>query len=113
MNAVIPSISEGSEAATVATAPLSAPIIVNPLEQLQWDTQLAALPEATLFHDTAWARVLSETYGHRPVYFCRYAGGQLQQVLPVMEVSSALTGRRGFHCRSRIFVRRSMEAWKI
>jgi len=95
MNAVIPSISEGSVASATSAAPLSAPMIVNPLEQLQWDTQLAALPEATLFHGTAWARVLSETYGHQPVYFCRYAGGQLRQVLPVMEVSSALTGRRG------------------
>ena len=95
MNAVVPSISESSIASSISAAPLSAPVIVNPLEQLQWDAQLEALPEATLFHGTGWARVLSETYGHRPVYFCRYAGGRLQQVLPVMEVSSALTGRRG------------------
>jgi len=95
MNAVVPSISESSIASSISAAPLSAPVIVNPLEQLQWDAQLEALPEATLFHGTGWACVLSETYGHRPVYFCRYAGERLQQVLPVMEVSSALTGRRG------------------
>ncbi len=82
-------------ASSISAAPLSAPVIVNPLEQSQWDAQVEALPEATLFHGTAWARVLRETYGHQPVYFCRLAGRRLQQVLPMMEVSSPLTGRRG------------------
>src|SRR3954469_5703996 len=94
MNAAAPSISEVS-ASPISAAPLSAPVIVNLLEQPQWDAQLAVFSEATLFHGTAWARVLRDTYGHQPVYFCRYAGEQLRQVLPVMEVSSALTGRRG------------------
>ena len=74
---------------------LGAPVIVNPLDQPNWDAQLANFPEATFFHGAAWARVLRDTYGHRPVYFCRYAGEQLHQLLPMMEVSSALTGRRG------------------
>jgi hypothetical protein len=39
--------------------------------------------------------VLHETYGHRPAYFCRLAAGQLAELLPVMEVSSRWTGRRG------------------
>jgi len=95
MNAIAPSISEASVASPISAVPLSAPVIVNPLGQSKWDAQLAAFPEATLFHGTAWARVLRETYGHQPVYFCRYAGEQLRQALPVMEVSSALTGRRG------------------
>ena len=95
MNTAIPSISERYVLSSISTAALSAPVVVNPLEQSQWDAQLAVFPEATLFHGTAWARVLRETYGHQPVYFCRYAGSQLRQVLPVMEVSSALTGRRG------------------
>lgn len=70
-------------------------MVVNPLERSNWDEQVATHPGATFFHGTAWPRVLHETYGHKPVYFCRFAGGQLRQVLPVMEVSSLLTGRRG------------------
>ena len=77
-----PSISEGSVASPISAAPLSAPVIVNPLKQPQWDAQLGEHSEATLFHGTAWARVLRDTYGHQPVYFCRYSGEQLRQVLP-------------------------------
>jgi hypothetical protein len=94
MNAVVPSISEISLAPPVS-ALRNSPVIVNPLEQPQWDAQLADFPEATFFHRSAWARVLRDTYGHQPVYFCRYVGAQLRQALPVMEVSSPLTGRRG------------------
>jgi hypothetical protein len=39
--------------------------------------------------------VLHETYGHEPAYFCRFAAGQLADLLPVMEVRSPWTGRRG------------------
>ena len=75
--------------------PMESPVIVNPLERSDWEAQLAEHSEATIFHSTAWARVLRETYGHNPVYFCRFSGGHLKQLLPVMEVSSPLTGRRG------------------
>jgi len=40
-------------------------------------------------------RVLRETYGHVPLYAARFAGGQLEGLLPLMEVSSPFTGRRG------------------
>ena len=82
-------------AARISNAPMEPPVVVNPLEFPKWDEQVATHPGATFFHGTAWPRVLRETYGHDPVYFCRFAGGQLRQVLPVMEVSSVLTGRRG------------------
>jgi hypothetical protein len=38
---------------------------------------------------------LRDTYGHRPYYFARCEGQSLAGMLPVMEVSSRLTGRRG------------------
>lgn len=75
-----------------AAAPL---LPVNPLEQSGWDDLVAEHPQATFFHGTAWARVLRDTYGHAPMYFCRLAGGRLEALLPVMEVSSPWTGRRG------------------
>lgn len=39
--------------------------------------------------------VLKETYGHVPMYICRFDGNRLVQTLPLMEVASRWTGRRG------------------
>jgi len=68
---------------------------VDPLSLAGWDPWVAAHPRGTIFHGSAWARVLRDTYGHQPFYFARYEGQQLAGVLPVMEVSSRWTGRRG------------------
>ena len=70
-------------------------VTVNPLQQAGWDALVAAHADAWFFHGTAWARVLQDTYGHVPVYMARFAGGKLESLLPVMEVSSPWTGRRG------------------
>ena len=68
---------------------------INPAEDSKWNTLLAAWPERSFFHTTEWAKVLTETYGYTPFYFG--AGGTDGQVswLPLMEVDSWLTGRRG------------------
>ncbi|HWC61071.1 MAG TPA: GNAT family N-acetyltransferase [Verrucomicrobiae bacterium] len=95
MSAVIQAIPGSTVVSPISAGPLGAPVIVNPLEHSNWDAQLANHSDATFFHGAAWARVLHDTYGHEPVYFCRFAGEQLQQLLPVMEVSSPWTGRRG------------------
>ena len=63
---------------------------VNPFEQADWDVALARCPDFSFFHGTAWTRVLVETYGFTPVW--QSAGNSL---LPLMEVDSWLTGRRG------------------
>ena len=69
--------------------------ILNPLEDDRWEGLISAHPSASFFHGTAWARVLHQTYGHRPMYL-RFARGQeTVALLPMMEVHSALTGRRG------------------
>lgn len=70
-------------------------MVINPLEFPQWDALLASHPGASFFHSSAWARVLGETYGHSPAYFCRFAGSQLRELLALMEVSSPFTGKRG------------------
>jgi len=76
---------EGKEANTMA---------VDPLERADWDDLVAAHPQSTIFHSGGWARVLRDTYGHRPFYMARFEGKRLAGLLPVMEVSSWLTGRR-------------------
>ncbi len=69
--------------------------LVNPLEQPEWDSFLAGRPDAWFFHGAAWAAVLHKTYGHVPVFAARFADGRLRDLLPLMEVSSPWTGRRG------------------
>jgi len=86
-NSARDSASPGLEAAGVAT--------VNPLEDPAWDRRISAFPEATCFHSAGWARVLHESYGYSPCYFVTARAGGFGGMLPVMEVSSRWTGRRG------------------
>ena len=74
---------------------IKTPLGVDPLGCSDWDARVAEHPHSTIFHGSGWARVLRDSYGHSPHYFTRIEGGQLAGMLPVMEVSSWLTGRRG------------------
>jgi GNAT acetyltransferase-like protein len=67
----------------------------NPSQHQDWDAQVAGHPGFSFFHSEAWAKVLTGTYGYKPVYFITSEGGQVQSLLPLMEVDSWLTGRRG------------------
>lgn len=68
---------------------------INPLDHPAWDDLLATHPGSTFFHSAAWAKVLQRTYGFSPCYFSVLQGDRLLALLPVMEVNSPLTGRRG------------------
>jgi hypothetical protein len=69
--------------------------IINPVHNPGWDLVVALHRDAGCFHTSAWAKVLHHTYKHQPFYlqFCR--GRRLAALVPLMEVSSAFTGRRG------------------
>jgi len=69
--------------------------IVNPIEIEEWDGWMVSNPQATIFHSANWAKVLFETYGFRPMYFCSGQPAAPAVVLPFMEVSSRITGTRG------------------
>jgi hypothetical protein len=69
--------------------------IINPIEHPHWDDLLLTADRATFFHTTAWARVLSESYGYKPLYFATIDNGKLAGLIPVMEIESFLTGKRG------------------
>src|SRR4030095_495769 len=57
--------------------------------------KISELPDATLFHSAEWARVLAETYGYTPQYVsCSIPRGAVA-FLPLMEVRSLFTGKRG------------------
>ena len=69
--------------------------LVNPLAENSWDKTIAMHRDATIFHSAAWARVLIDTYGHRPCYAQMSLNGSLQALVPMMEVKSVLTRARG------------------
>lgn len=60
-----------------------------------WDGLISQLPEASIFHRAAWIKVLVETYGFTPVYLTSHREEKLEGALPVLEVDSWLTGKRG------------------
>ncbi len=68
---------------------------LSPISEERWDSRLPANAGCSFFHGTAWAKVLQQTYGYQPNYFATQAGEHLDALLPVMEVDSWLTGRRG------------------
>ena len=68
--------------------------VVNPVSSPLWDEALEACPGASFFHTAKWARVLADSYGYKPVYFCS-GGTPLSVLVPLMEVSSFLSGKRG------------------
>jgi hypothetical protein len=69
--------------------------IVNPAKIPDWDSRLLLSGDQSFFHSAAWARVLEEEYGYRPVYFVSFQDHRLSFLMPLMEVSSLLTRKRG------------------
>ncbi len=70
--------------------------VVNPLCDAGWDAQIVQHPAATFFHQHDWLQVLHDTYGHEPLCLnVRKETGAPDALLPLLEVKSRLTGRRG------------------
>ncbi|MEJ2726494.1 MAG: peptidoglycan bridge formation glycyltransferase FemA/FemB family protein [Deltaproteobacteria bacterium] len=69
--------------------------ILNPLEIRNWDELLLSNENSSFFHSSPWAKVLHDTYGYKPIYFCSLENGKLSSLMPFMEVNSWLTGKRG------------------
>jgi hypothetical protein len=68
--------------------------LCNPLEHPDWDVRLSAQGQVGIFHTAAWARVLVESYGFRPLYLMT-GDRDPRPIVPLMEVSSWVTGKRG------------------
>ena len=79
-----------------ATASASSEVgLVDPFAHGDWDQMVRMHAAATAFHSAAWARVLTETYGHKPLYLHFSQAGKTAALLPLIEVKSPVTGRRG------------------
>ncbi len=69
--------------------------IVNPLDFHGWDELILTHPDATLFHSAQWAKVLQCSYYFKPLYFLVRKKSKLMALIPLMEIDSYLTGKRG------------------
>jgi hypothetical protein len=69
--------------------------IINPITYPGWDELMLSNAGYSFFHSSAWTRVLAESYGYTPLYFTVIENGKLQALVPIMEVNSFLTGKRG------------------
>jgi hypothetical protein len=69
--------------------------ILDPVRDPAWDHVVALHRDAGCFHTAAWAKVLHQTYGHQPFYLQFSRGRRLAVLIPLMEVRSLFTGRRG------------------
>jgi hypothetical protein len=69
--------------------------IINPITYAAWDDLLLDTPGSHFFHSSSWARVLAESYRYIPLYFTVIENGKLRTLMPIMEVNSFITGKRG------------------
>lgn len=69
--------------------------IINPITYPQWDDLILSHEAYSFFHSSHWARVICETYGYTPLYFTALTDQKIDFLIPVMEVRSVLTGKRG------------------
>lgn len=68
---------------------------LDPAQETGWEKFISSYPSCSFAHSAAWAEVLSKTYSHKPYYIAIGTEKRKWALLPLMEVNSPLTGRRG------------------
>lgn len=68
---------------------------VDPTVDADWDAALLTHGEGSFFHGAEWARVMQGTYGFKPFYFELRNSDRTESLVPMMEVNSWITGKRG------------------
>ena len=69
--------------------------LCNPLADSEWDRKMASFDAFNVFHSQAWAQTLAASYHFDPRYLVLNDADRLSVVLPMMEIRSCLTGKRG------------------
>ncbi len=69
--------------------------IINPLNYPWWDEILLSTEGYSFFHSSSWAEVLIDSYGFTPFYFSSIHDKRISLLIPLMEVDSFISGRRG------------------
>lgn len=91
-NKILPRNGTGSQESRAAAATAQ---VLNPAHASNWSGLLAGFSDYSFFHSAAWAKTLAGAYGYTPIYLTVEEGGSVRGLLPLMEVNSRLTGRRG------------------
>jgi hypothetical protein len=68
--------------------------VIDPSHHPQWDEFIHLSPRGTFFHSAEWCSVLQKSYGYHPCYFSVWEKGRITAAIPLMEVTSFLTGKR-------------------
>lgn len=71
-------------------------IVCSPLKpgaEPAWDAFVAARPDGTFFHRSAWRGVIERAFGHAAHYIIAECDGAVVGVLPLVHVKSVLFGR--------------------
>lgn len=58
-----------------------------------WDRYLEGHPEASLYHDRRWAKVIGESFGHQTFFLALETQASLQAVLPLVFLKSPMFGK--------------------
>jgi hypothetical protein len=69
--------------------------ILNPLEHKGWDDLILSNEDCSFFHTTAWTKTICESYNYSPICFAHLSDNHLLTLIPLMEINSILTGKRG------------------
>jgi lipid II:glycine glycyltransferase (peptidoglycan interpeptide bridge formation enzyme) len=68
--------------------------IIDPITDSRWDKFVDSQKYSTVFHTSAWARVIKEAYGYSPRYYVLENEDQLKAAIPFYLIRSFLTGKR-------------------
>jgi lipid II:glycine glycyltransferase (peptidoglycan interpeptide bridge formation enzyme) len=69
--------------------------LVDPVSDIRWDEFVDGQQLGTIYHTSAWARVIQEAYGYLPRYLVlEDDGGRVKAALPSYLIKSPLTGSR-------------------
>ena len=70
-------------------------IPIDPAADARWLPFLEGAPDATVFYHPAWLNTLAEAYGYARACLAAEENGVVVGVLPLMEINSWITGKRG------------------
>lgn len=69
--------------------------IIDPIAFKDWDSSIIQAFKPSFFHSSAWLKVLEETYRYKSLAFVYVQNGDWKAAIPVFEVDSWITGKRG------------------
>lgn len=65
---------------------------INKSDESAWDSYVTNHPSGTVFHLTAWKRVIEKTFGHKAYYLTEKKNGYIKGICPIFELKSILFG---------------------